>query len=135
MDMAKQHGLPIFGIAPVTWFIQYIDNSIHLNLVPPNIWMGIDPETVSYTPSTAFLDIVDLGQFGTINTAVSAGNLPNEVLYEAARKSGLTDLTNDEMDDLIEMQTPSLIDEFGNSVDGAGNMFAGGQITEQDDDA
>ena len=72
------------------------------------VWMNIDPNTVSYKANTDFMNVVDLSQLSTLNQAVSAGNLPKTILFEATRQAGLTELDDEALDDLLEIEPPIL---------------------------
>lgn len=70
------------------------------------VWLNINPDEITYEPNTEFVRTAEIGQLSTINQAVSAGNLPKEVLYEATRQSGLTEFTDEELADMTDNVEP-----------------------------
>ena len=65
-------------------------------------WLNLNPDQVSYKPNMEFVRTVELGQLSAISQAVSAGNLPRNLLYEAARQAGFTELPDDALDQLLD---------------------------------
>lgn len=66
-------------------------------------WIGADPNAVSVAVEPEFSTAdVDAAMLNIVGNLRLAGEVPRQVLYEAIRKAGISDMTDDEMDTLNE---------------------------------
>ncbi|MFJ5538548.1 DUF4055 domain-containing protein [Vreelandella titanicae] len=66
-------------------------------------WMGIRPDDVTFKVEPKFSkDEVDAAMMQVVSNIVMAGEAPRTVLYDALRKIGLTELTDEQLDSLRE---------------------------------
>lgn len=67
------------------------------------VWMGLDPDSVSYTPNLEFANVeLDTNVVNVFNAAINAGNLPKEMLWEYMRAAGLTEDDDEAIQGKIE---------------------------------
>lgn len=70
-------------------------------------WMGLSADDVSFIVQPKFSkEEVDAAMLQIVGNLVMAGETPRVVLYEALRKAGLTELSNDELDALRDGMQP-----------------------------
>lgn len=66
-------------------------------------WMGLSPDDVTFKIEPKFTkEEIDAAMLQIVGNLVMAGESPRVVLYEALRKAGLTELTNDQLEALRE---------------------------------
>ncbi|MCG7598870.1 DUF4055 domain-containing protein [Halomonas sp. McH1-25] len=66
-------------------------------------WMGISPGEVKFKVEPKFSkEEVDSAMLNIIHNVVMANNAPRQVLFEAIRKAGITDMSDEDMELLIE---------------------------------
>jgi len=66
-------------------------------------WMQINPDDVTFTIQPKFSkEEVDAAMMQVVSNIVMAGEAPRTVLYDALRKIGLTELTDEQLDSLRE---------------------------------
>ena len=71
------------------------------------VWLNLNPDDVLYIPNTEFVQTAEMGQLSVISQAVNAGTVPKEVFWEALRQSGLTEKTDEELEQMTDEAVPT----------------------------